>query len=294
VVAGATTLFLRTVAQDEWGEFSRLLVLLIPCVVLYLLGIGVIGNASERFRAVLTVAALLLVPLTLLQFLDLVGGDTRDAYNHAWGLGVTAAMGVYAALRARILYGLLLGALAALLAWLSLWDAILDNPSGTTVRWLLVAAALLLALAAAALGRRGAERAAEVVTGAGVAAVAAGLVGLTAVAFQLVLRALASGGALFSTFGPTSGGVRQRPVWDLFLLVVSLALVLYGARVARRGPAYVGALGLLGFVFSVGLHAAQVAAGEKTTGTLLGWPLLLLLVGAAGLGFALRADRAPR
>ena len=48
---GALALFLRKGSQDEWGDFGRLLVLLIPCVLLLGLGFGLIGSGSRDPRA---------------------------------------------------------------------------------------------------------------------------------------------------------------------------------------------------------------------------------------------------
>jgi hypothetical protein len=62
--------------------------------------------------------------------------------------------------------------------------------------------------------------------------------------------------------------------WDLYLLVVSLALVWVGSRVRTRGLGYVGGFGVLAFLLSTG---AQVTRTE------FGWPLALLILGLAGL-----------
>ena len=40
--SGAAILFIRKNEADAWGEFVQLLVLLIPCVLLYFLGLGLL------------------------------------------------------------------------------------------------------------------------------------------------------------------------------------------------------------------------------------------------------------
>jgi hypothetical protein len=71
--------------------------------------------------------------------------------------------------------------------------------------------------------------------------------------------------------------------WDLYLLVVSLALVWIGSRVRVRGLGYVGGVGLLAFVFSVGAQITRLEFGHTPTTSIVGWPLALLIIGLAGL-----------
>ncbi len=71
--------------------------------------------------------------------------------------------------------------------------------------------------------------------------------------------------------------------WDLYLLVVSLVLVWIGSRVRARGLGYVGGVGLLAFVFSVGDQVTRLEFGHTPTTSIVGWPLALLIIGLAGL-----------
>ncbi len=67
------------------------------------------------------------------------------------------------------------------------------------------------------------------------------------------------------------------------LLVASLALVWVGSRVRARGMGYIGAIGLLAFVASVGTQIARLDSGRGSTTSLAGWPLVLLIAGVACL-----------
>ena len=88
--AGAMTLFIRKSSQDQWAAFPKLLVLAIPCVLLYGLGTGDIrigrdddtpADASRvpAWRAAALVLGLILVPLTLAQLVDTIGGDPNKS-----------------------------------------------------------------------------------------------------------------------------------------------------------------------------------------------------------------------
>lgn len=79
--------------------------------------------------------------------------------------------------------------------------------------------------------------------------------------------------------------------WDIYLLVVSLALLAIGARSRSRGLAYVGGAGLLAFLLSVGAELTRIEAGKHRTHGVVGWPLALLLIGAVALVGSLVASR---
>ncbi len=71
--------------------------------------------------------------------------------------------------------------------------------------------------------------------------------------------------------------------WDVYLLVVSLALVWVGSRLRARGLGYVGGAGLLAFVISVGAQITRIESGPAPSSSLSGWPLVLLGLGAIAL-----------
>lgn len=286
---GALALFVRKSFQDQWAAFPKLLVLAIPCVLLYGLGTGLIrlGRPDDRpgeegvvpsWRAASLVFGLLLIPFTLFQLVDVLGGDPDKSGHNAWVFAVTAGAGAYAAFVHGLRWGALFGGLALIISWIAFWDAVVD-PSATALRWLFLIIGVALAVAAFRVDREGAREGPELVTAAGVAGLAAGITGLLTLATQLVA------GAVASAFGaePDLGGTQQRQEWDVFLLVLAAALIWYGLRAAWRGPVYVGALTLLAFILSVGAEITALFSGEAPSGDLVGWPLLLLVVGGAAL-----------
>lgn len=296
VFAGILALSIRK--DEEWGDAAQLLLVLVPCVVFYLLGVGAVHDGRREplppravlllrdvrarpSQAVLLVLGVILVPLALAQFLELIGADGGSSVNVLWIFLVTAALALYGSLAAGVEYAGLLGALALVVAWFALWDLALDDPSASTMRSLLVLLALLLAGAVVALERHRRRQAVEFATAAGIAAVGAGFLGLVAGAIGVVGSSFAGA---FGAGAPDVSGLRQKTEWDVFLLLVSVALIWYATHRRARGPAYVGALGLLAFSVSVGAElVALFSPGGDAEGELFGWPLLLLVGGAVAL-----------
>ena len=64
--------------------------------------------------------------------------------------------------------------------------------------------------------------------------------------------------------------------WKLYLVAAGFGLVAYAAVDGEAGPAYIGVAVLLAFAVMVGLNLAG-------RGSLVGWPLFLLVIGGAGL-----------
>jgi hypothetical protein len=191
---GAVLVLARKSGHHGWGDFARLLVVLVPAVVLYVLALGGAedaggpggmrategaGNEHARpWQSVLMVIAILLVPVVLLEFLAWVGANTGHVLYGAGVFAVTALFAGYAARRAHVSYAALLAGLSLLLTWLLVWEKILGHPSANTYRWLLVAAAVLLFVFAARLARASAIGAGELATAGGIAAVMAGVLGV--------------------------------------------------------------------------------------------------------------------
>src|SRR5919106_1722523 len=282
---GTTVLFARK--SGDWAAFPLLVVVAVPCVVVFGLGAMAALATGEvaRWHAVLMVAGVLLSALAFGQLWDLVGVNTESSgfgfliFVCVAGLAAFASFGVGAA------YQALLAALAGIAAWLFFFDMILDEPGATTFRWLLLVLCLVYAGVAFALREREAPQAPEFVTAAGIAAVLVGLIGVLGQAGDAI-------GLLF--FGGTGGETEgQSFVWDVWLLLISLGLVAYGAVVHARGPAYVGFLGLLAFAILQGAEVNALLEGDEPDSSFVGWPLILILVGAAALAAGAMGRRPP-
>jgi hypothetical protein len=279
---GAVILAIRKLGilpeAEAWSEFAVLLVLLAPFVLLYGLGLAgrVTGPDAEPWQSVFLVFSVILAPFMLFQLLDVIGGDANSSWNSVWIFGITGALGAFAVLWAGATQAGGFGAVALIVAWLAFWDEVLGDPSGNTVRWLLVIVAAIYVAAAIVLGRLQVRQGASLITAAGLATGLAGTLGEFS-----VLGALGTEGVP----GPTLRTVEAADPgagWDAFLLVTSVALIGFSARTGRRGPGLVGGAGLIAFIVLAGAQLVdQLAGGGGAEAD--GWPLILVLVGGAAL-----------
>lgn len=280
LAAGAiVVLARRSSGHHQWSDFELLLTVAVPTAALFALAIiGRSGRTAapvDPTRAVLMVSAVLLSPVALFQFLVWSGVGTHHQLPDAAVLAVTAGIAIAGARRAGAPYAVFLAGLALLGAWTLVLLKILDPASADDVRWTLLSGGAVLVLGAGAMSLADLAGGAEIATAGGLGMIVAGLQGILVGAVE----GFFSEGVLGAPHTP--GG--QTTGWDVYLLVVSLAFAWGGARARLRGPSYVGAFGLLAFVTGVATQATRVEAGHTPSHGLLGWPLVLVLLGIAGL-----------
>jgi hypothetical protein len=286
LAAGAAVLYVRKF--DPWGEFPKLLVVLLPFLALY--GLGWLAGTRRRadgterpegWQIVFLIVGALLAGLVMAQVILTLGADDLNSGWHQALVGAAIAGAAYAAsfLR-RIPVLALVGGLAALWAYLSVFDEIIEIDSIGTGRALLLIFAVLMLAGGIALRLAGREQSDDFITVAGITAITAGLLSIS---------------SLSGTFDPIDDSeTRPTELWNVFILVVSLALITFGAKAATRGPSYVGALGLVSFVGLAGANVVALAKGNSDdVQKFLGWPVLLLLVGIAALVASFLLPRAP-
>ncbi len=279
-----------SINPDQWAAFPMFLVLAFPAVYLY----GAILTRPQTgelrvWQVVHSTFGLVFVPLALLQFIDLIGGTPGTSLNTFWVFGVTAALGFYAGAIGGVCVQLLLGSIALIVSWSALWNEILSDGIGAhygVYRGLLgilaicsLAAALYVwrnnpggdevsSSATAPSGDLGLWKASELFTGAGIAAVLACSLGITAVS---ALNPLAT-----TDITP----IETNSFWDIMLLVISLGLIVVGSQIGTRGPVYVGAIGLVFFLLIVGLDLNGNPPHPFKFGV---WPWVLMILGLAGI-----------
>lgn len=279
IALGALTLLIRkTSFVDPWSDFVVFLVLAV--LVKFLFWSGYLGarwsGSTSGWHVLYVVIAVVLLPPTLFVFIDWIGGDSDAPLNAAWIFLLTAATAFFALRGAGVRVGALLGAAALLVAWLALWDAVLEDSvfddAGTLRGLLLISSLLMLALAAVIANANTPARSGnDVVTVAALSAIAAG--GLTIFALPSLIVPVGFG---VESAGPSISGSL---FWDTELLLVTIAVLVYAASSGSRGAGYVGAFGVVAFLFTVG-YDLDDASPE---GTAAGWPLVLLVLGAGAL-----------
>jgi hypothetical protein len=279
---------------DDFGKGIVLIILLIPAVLLYGGSVRTLDATGglRPWQAVWSVFGLIFVTLALIQLVNVIDESPDASLNLAWIFAVVAALGFYAGAIKGIRFQLLLGGLALIVAWSQLWNKILSDGIGAhfgIYRGLL--GILAIGLLAGALyvwrsnpggdqqavmgtetGNPGLRMASELLTAAGISAVIACSLGVTS-AVNL------------SPFAPTDvQPIDTSPFWDVLLLLISLGLVGLGSLIGVRGPVYVGAIGLFLFLAIAGLDLDSDTPDPTSLGF---WPILLLVLGAVGIGLSL-------
>jgi hypothetical protein len=302
---GAVVVVFRRSGPGRWTDFELMLTTAAPAVALFAISVAgrgrIAGLAREPWRPLLLVSAILLSPLALFLFLRWVGASSHHLLYDAGVLVVTAAIAVAGGRRAGSPYAFFLAGVALLGAWMLVWLKIFPDASGDTVRWLLLAGGAVLLAAAGAMAVLDAAGASEIATAGGLGLVAAGLVGVLLSTFGVFVSTLVGGGSSSSSSSGPGGSVASGPGeigrhsgvlhlagtqttgWDIYLLVASLAFLWLAVRARARGPGYVGVLGALVFLISVGAQLTRLQAGRGESHSLLGWPVILVGLGLLGL-----------
>jgi hypothetical protein len=288
---GILMLLLRKeVVADDMSKGVVLILLAIPAALLY--GGGVFTakdtGGARPWQAVWSVFGLIFVALALIQFVTVLDETPDAALNFFWIFAVVAALAFYAGAVVGIRFHLLAGSIALIISWSALWDKILGDEGIAghvgTYRGLLGILAIILLAAGIYLWRSAPEarvggtgvsdggdarlwKASELLTGAGIAAVLACSLGITAV-------------TNLNPLAESSAAVETSNLWDVLLLLISLGLVGIGSTIGTRGPVYVGVIGLIFFLTIVGLDLNEDSPDPSKVGM---WPWILLVLGGVGI-----------
>lgn len=280
IAAGAVPLalaaFLIEGRMSQWGLGPRFIV--VGAIAGMLLTMGWLAplesDAPRPYHSVLLVAGLLPLITTLVLLAEILGAHRPPgAGGLFWIYGSLAAVAAACARCANSGVCTLIAAVASLVA-VEAFVYWAFHPHGIgTFRAMLVV--LTLAFGAGALRLREPRRrhAVQLVNASGIASLVLGVTFLVASALASALQ-FDSGFALAGASGVGFG-------WKLYLLAVGFGLIAYAAVDREPAPAYFGGVILLLFV-------ALAVATPNGRGSLLGWPLFLLVVGVAGLAIGLR------
>jgi hypothetical protein len=282
VVVLATFIYvLETRFAQAWGPGIRLVIDAAATLFAGALAIQspVEGERPRAYQSVLYVATFFLALATLKNLADVLGAnDPISAPGTIVWVGLLLlVLCIWFSARRNSAIMTLLGAASfafvveAFVQWVF-------SPSGaSTFRWILLL--LIGAFVLASLNQRGARprHGVQLVNAAGLAAVVLGLT----FALELVFS------GFVSAFGGTSFGSHDNGVgtgWELFLLACGFGLVAYAAVDREPGPAYLGVIVLALFV---GIAGPRGSGGAS----LIGWPIVLLILAGAMLVIGLRPSR---
>jgi hypothetical protein len=294
---GAAMIYIRkgpflSVNPSQWASFPMFLVLAIPAAYLY----GAILTRPQTgelrpWQLVHSVFGLIFAALALSEFVHLVGGNPNAPLNLFWIFLVVAGLAFYAGAVVGVRVQFLLGGIALIVSWTALWDKLLSGGIGAhwgVYRGLLGLLAIgLLAgglylwrsnpggeevatTATGPSGDLGLWKASELLTAAGIAAVIACSLGITAL-------------GNLNPLGTGTPPIETTNAWDVLLLIVSIGLVAIGSQIGVRGPVYIGAIGLVLFLIIAGLDLNSTPPHPFKLGV---WPWLLLGLGVIGIGLS--------
>ena len=279
IAAGAVPLalgvLLINVRMDGPWSLGILFVLTaLSCVLV--LGMGVLapleGERPRSYQQVLLLAGVLLGFVTLVRLAQVLGvkSPLTKAGTLVWIFLIVTLGAAWIGRARRSAVCALIAALAGVELLLALVEWVFAPSGPGTVRWLLLASAVALVLAALAARDRRRRESVYLIDAAGVAMLVLGLSFIGAL-FGVLTFVGAPGGA------PGSG-------WKLVLLAAGLGLVAYAGVDGEPGPAYLGASILLLFTALAGIPGGGGAS-------LWFWPLVLLLIGGAAVAAGLRPRR---
>jgi hypothetical protein len=264
-----------------WERGVLFVVALLACVLV--LGMGMLAPLEEErpraYQTVLLVGGLSLLAVTIARFAQVLGEDSPFSApgTVTWMTTLFAGIAAVAAWRLRSPISALLEFVAGGITLLAFVDWVFQPKGPDTFRWLLLALILGYAAVHVRLRESWPRHAVHAVNSAGVAGIA--------------LAGTFVGSLVFSTFSVLGqpGSVNRPPLnpgtgWELVLLAVGLALAAYAAVDREPGPGYLGFVVLVLFIVLAGLPSASGAS-------LIGWPILLLILGGAGVAAGLRPRR---
>jgi hypothetical protein len=280
VAAGAVVLVtaiyvLETRFEQAWGPGIRLVIDALAAGFVGALAVQspIEGERPRAYQSVLYVATFFLALAMLRNLADVLGANEPLSASGTivWVGAVLVALCTWFSVRRNSAIMTLLGAVSLAIVVEAFIDWVFDPNGVTTFRWILLL--LVLAFALASLNQRG-ERPRHGVQFVNAAGLAAVVLGLT-FAIDLIFSGLSSvlGG------GPERHGVGTG--WELFLLACGFGLIAYSAVDREAGPAYLGVVVLALFV---GIAAPRSADGAS----LIGWPIVLLLMAGGMLAIGLR------
>jgi hypothetical protein len=292
IAAGAVPLAVAAIVIElrmtQWSLGPRFAVVALVASLLLTMGwLAELEREGPRaYHSILLIAGLLLSVVALVLLAEVLGSARPPGAGAiAWTFAAEAAIAVAAARRTRSAACTLIAAFAAIVA-VEAFVAWAFKPHGVgTFRAILLVLIVSFILGATRLRDRRRRDAVALVDAAGIAAlVLAGTYVLATLLTSLLLSTSVGSGALGTSVGSGALGGSAAFGWKAFLLAVGFGLVAYAGVDREPGPGYIGVAVLLAFAYLTGVSASN-------RGSLVGWPLFLLLLGGVGIAVGLRPRR---
>ena len=275
VALAVTVIVLNARFEDEWGVGVHLVYSLAAAVLVIALAMFAANaaGAPPGWHSILFVASFALALFALANLADVLGSEdgVSSSGTAVWVGVLLAALMFKFASDFDSGISTLVGAVTLVVVVVTFIDWVFSPDGAGTYRWILLFTAIALAAFSQTARAEEPEHSTGFVNAAGLA-----VLGI-AITYGVESLAGVFGGSVDAEAG--SG-------WELVLLLGGAALVAYAAGTGRSGPGYLGVANLLAFVL---LSAAPGDDGAS----MVGWPLILLLVTAGLLALALRRDGPP-
>ena len=286
IAAGAVPLALAALTIEprmrQWSPGARFVVVaLLSGLILTMGWLAPLEDSSPRpYHSVLLIAGLVPLALALVLLAEVLGARRPPgAGGFAWTFGIESVVAAVAARRANSAACTLVAAIAGAIA-LEATVAWLFRPQGFgTFRAVLLVLTAGFIVGTVRLRDHQRRHAVQLANAAGITALVLASTYLYPIALVSLLSA---SGAFLTAFGAGHSTVPFG--WELYLLAIGFGLVAYAAADGEPGPAYIGVAVLVAFAVLAGLPTAG-------RGSLIGWPLFLLVIGGVGLAIGLRPRR---
>lgn len=282
VIPLAVAALVIALRMTQWSHGARFVVTgAIAALILTMAWLAPLEGESPRpYHSMLLVSGLLTLLVALLLLARTLGAGPSVVRGAGfWTFGLEAAAAGFAGWRFNSAICTLIAALAAAASYEALINWVFGPIGLGTFRAMLVVISGAFAAGAIRLHDRQRRHSVALVNAVGLATLVLALTFVTS-----AITALQSSAALGS-LDRASSGVGFG--WKLYALAIGFGLVAYAGVDREPGPAYLGTAVLLLFAVVVSFPSIGGVRG----GSLVGWPLFLLVVGGAGLAIGLRPRR---
>lgn len=285
IAAGVIPLALAAIVialrMSQWSHGARFVVVgLIAVLIGTMAWLAPLEEPTPRaYHSMLLVATLIVLIAALRLLAEALGASSSSAGAATWTFAAEAGAAIAAARHANSAVCTLIAAIAAAATLEAFVSWVFGPLSLGTFRAMLVVVSAALAAGAIRLHDRQRRHSVALVNAVGLVTL---VLGLTFVLSAInALQASVALGSLYRAGSGVGFG------WKLYLLALGFGLVAYAGADREPGPAYLGTGVLL--LFAVVVSFPSLAGGRG--GSLVGWPLFLLIVGGAGLAIGLRPRR---